>query len=172
MLGWSGATLPEDNPVTKAFDFGLINPGQGYNTRRPSEMGFLIDFVLAWKNLPASQREELLAGEPWDFQTILDQVEHLESRQMRHILLALLFPDYYEAIASNDHKKAIASTFAGLLSAEEQEFDRERQLHLIRNRLTEYLPARDITYYEAPLVGAWRGIENGGADDTVPLGHR
>jgi 5-methylcytosine-specific restriction protein B len=51
VLAWSGDQLSPDHIVSKAFSVGIGSGGQGYNTRRPFEIGFLIEFARAWKKL-------------------------------------------------------------------------------------------------------------------------
>lgn len=116
VLRWAGDELPEDNPITRAFWHGIINAGQGYNAHRPWEMGFLIDFMLAWHESAPEDRTPLLDGHPWEFQDFVDQVDNAGTTQMRHILLALFYPNYFEQIASTGHKRALVTTFGGLLT--------------------------------------------------------
>lgn len=170
VAGWSGATLLDDNPVMAAFDYPVINPGSGYNLRRHEEMRFLIDFAIAWKaSDDAPDRSALLSDDPWGFQEFVDGVAKSDNTQMRHILLALLYPEYFEAIASSPHKRAIADAFQGLLKDEERDLDDDQQLYAIRQRLNLYLPDTSITFYEPPLVAAWRGVSEGGVDGDIPL---
>src|SRR5690554_3678288 len=56
VLGWAGDSLSETHLVSNAFSHGIGSGGQGYNTRRPFEIGFLIDLVIAWKKLPSAQQ--------------------------------------------------------------------------------------------------------------------
>lgn len=51
VLGWAGDSLPESHLVSGAFSNGIGSGGQGYNTRRPFEIAFLIELAIAWKKL-------------------------------------------------------------------------------------------------------------------------
>lgn len=47
VFGVGGDSLPESHLISGAFSSGIGSGGQGYNTRRPFEMAFLIDLVIA-----------------------------------------------------------------------------------------------------------------------------
>lgn len=55
-LSWGGDTLPESHPVSAAFANRIGSGGQGYNTRRPFEIAFLIELAIAWKKLPKDRQ--------------------------------------------------------------------------------------------------------------------
>lgn len=114
VLGWAGDSLPESHPVSAAFSNGIGSGGQGYNTRRPFEIAFLIDVAIAWKKLPPD-RQAVIAADPWLFQEFVDSIEDAESKQLRHMLLYMLFPDHFERIASSNHKRRIVKAFSGLV---------------------------------------------------------
>jgi len=112
VLGWAGHSLPESHLVSGAFSNGIGSGGQGYNTRRPFEIAFLIDLVIAWKKLPPDRQAEV-AADPWLFQEFVGGIEDAESKQLRHMLLYLLFPDHFERIASGNHKRRIIKALSG-----------------------------------------------------------
>ena len=95
VLGWCNDTLHQDHLVSKAFSCGIDGPGRNYNPRRPLELAFLIEFTIVWKKLSLEQQREK-AEDPWGFQQFTDEIEDASSRQLRHILLHLLFPDSFE----------------------------------------------------------------------------
>jgi len=86
---------------------------------------------------------------------------------MRHVLLHLLQPNYFERIASGAHKQSIASTYEGFVADGEADLD-ERLLE-IRERLEALLkrPREQVDFYEAPLEGTW-GADRAG-DGTTAL---
>lgn len=152
VLGWAGDSLPESHVVFIAFSHGIGSGGQGYNTRRPFEIGFLIDLVIAWKKLPSSQQASV-AEDPWSFQEFVDRIEDAESKQLRHMLLHLLFPDKFERIASGNHKRRVVRAFDGLVDSAEE--DEDRAILGIRGELEKLLPNKKLDFYWAPLVEAW-----------------
>ena len=166
VLAWKGDTLLEDHLVSKAFSCGIGGTGYGYNTRRPFELAFLIEFTIAWKELSPEQQSEK-AGDPWSLQELVDQIEDAPSRQLRHILLHLLFPDSFERMASGSHKQRIIKAFSGLLEAEPA--DGDRAILAIREKLQGLLPdKKQLDFYESPLAQAWQD-DNWGDFENSPL---
>jgi 5-methylcytosine-specific restriction protein B len=161
VLGWQGGTLEPDHIVARAFDSGVGSGGQGYNTRRFRELAFLIEFAISWKKLTEPEQREALE-DPWIFQSRVDGVVGAETRQLRHILLHLLFPDHFERIASGSHKHRILTAFAGL--AKSTETDEDHQLLEIRSELATLLETKELDFYWPPLVGAWYDKTEAGED--------
>lgn len=165
VLGWAGDSLPEAHLVSSAFSNGIGSGGQGYNTRRPFEIAFLIDLVIAWKKLP-QDRQAAVASDPWLFQEFVDSIDDSESKQLRHMLLYLLFPDHFERIASGNHKRRIMKAFSGLVDSEPE--DEDRAILAIRGELEKLLPNQRLDFYWSPLVEAWYD-DSEGASEGAPL---
>jgi 5-methylcytosine-specific restriction protein B len=152
VLGWCGDTLPEDHLLYNSFATGLGSTGQAYNNRRPDELNLLIRFAIAWKQQDANQLQRNLQ-DPWLFQDFLDQVEDADRRQLRHMLLHMLYPDFFEGIATGDHKLRVCQAFAALLNKPPEATD--RGLYDIRQALTKLLPGQELNFYWPPLRDAW-----------------
>jgi 5-methylcytosine-specific restriction protein B len=152
VLGWGGDTLPAEQPLGAAFASGIGSTGQGYHTRRPLELAFLTAFALAWKRQTAANQKRNLQ-DPWRFQAFLDNLDDADSRQVRHILLHLLFPDHFERIVSSDHKRRAAHAFAGVLKTPPDDLD--RCLYEARQELERLLPDQSLDFYQPPLAQAW-----------------
>lgn len=165
VLGWAGDSLPDSHPVSRAFSNGIGSGGQGYNTRRPFEIAFLIDLVIAWKKSP-QDRQAAVAADPWLFQEFVDGIDDAESKQLRHMLLYLLFPDHFERIASGNHKRRIIKAFSGLVDSEPE--DEDRAILAIRGELEKLLPNERLDFYWSPLVEAWYD-DSEGASEGAPL---
>lgn len=165
VLGWAGDTLPEAHLVSGAFAHGIGSGGQGYNTRRPFEMAFLIELALAWRKLPPDQQSEV-AADPWRFQALVDSIDDAESRQLRHMLLHLQFPEHFERIASGNHKRRVIKAFSGLVDTEADNED--RVILAIRRELEKLLPNKQLDFYWPPLVEAWYD-DSEGASEGTPL---
>src|SRR5205814_173729 len=102
-------------------------------------IGFVVEFAKALKALPRDERAALLTDAPWRLEEWIDQtVPEASSRQMRHVLLHLLYPDEFERIASSLHKRLVVKTFGGLV--EERIDDDDQLLFAIRQRLRALLP--------------------------------
>lgn len=165
VLEWAGDNLPDSHPVSAAFSNGVGSGGQGYNTRRPFEIAYLIDLVIEWKKLPDTQQVEI-AADPWRFKEFLNNIEDADSKQLRHMLLYLLFPDTFERIASGNHKKRIIKQFAALLKLQPE--DDDQAILEIRGELEQLLPNRKLDFYWSPLREAWYD-ESEGASEWAPL---
>ncbi len=55
VLGWADETFPSEGLMAEALSQGIGSGGQGYNTRRPFEIAFLIEFAIAWKRLSEAE---------------------------------------------------------------------------------------------------------------------
>ena len=168
VLGWAGDILPPDCILAAALSRGIGSGGQGYNTRRPFEIAFLIEFALAWKRLPKDSRANA-ASNPWAFMDIVDEVEGSDSRQGRHMLLHVLFPDTFERIASREHKRRVVASFSSLLGDHvPKDMDTDRCLLAIRERLADLLGRKDLDFYRSPLVEVWNDSSDSG-ESAAPM---
>ncbi|KXP08707.1 AAA family ATPase [Tsukamurella pseudospumae] len=151
-LDGSGIELPVDGVAIQALSQSIGHPGIGFNTRRDVQVGYLIDFALRFKRLPAGRRAELL-DDPWALRDFADDTEH-SIREMRHILLHLLRPAEFERTSSGTHKKEIAAAFAGLLGADGP-VDVDEQLLAIRREVERLQGTDKIDFYRGELRGVW-----------------
>jgi 5-methylcytosine-specific restriction protein B len=163
VLGWAGEKLEQESALAVAFQGGIGGAGQGYNTRRPYELGYLVELMLAWKGLSAEQRRDHLT-DPWLFRSLAIDVENGAAKQLRHMLLHMLFPDHFERIGSARQKAQLVGVFKDL--AGKQETHEDQQLLTIRTAL-EATFAGALDYYRAPLVALWYDSEDG-EDDNEP----
>ena len=166
VLAWGGDSLPNEHLVSRAFSHGIGSGGQGYNTRRPFEIAFLIELAIAWKKLAPDQQTEV-AADPWRFQALVDGIEDAESKQLRHMLLHLLFPDQFERITSGNHKRRVVKAFSGLVDTESG--DEDHAILAIRRELEKLLPNQQLDFYWSPLVEAWYDDSEGAASEGAPL---
>ncbi len=172
VLGWSGKDFPVEGLLADALAQGIGSGGQGYNTRRPFEIGFLIEFAIVWKQLPEADRAAAITN-PWYFMEIVDGVDGADSRQGRHMLLHVLFPDSFERIASREHKRRVVAAFSSLLE-DNAPTDPDGCLFFIRGKLENLLGRKDIDFYRSPLVEVWNdsGESGEGAAPMDALRHK
>jgi 5-methylcytosine-specific restriction protein B len=167
VLSWAGEQLADDSPAWRAFAEGIGHPGQYYLVRMELQIGFIVDFARRLKEHPVEERREIL-DDPWRLRDFMDEGADEETTPgMRHVLLHLLQPDFFERIASGPHKQSIATTYAGFV--EDGEADLDERLLTIRERLEELLgkPREQVDFYDPPLEGTW-GADRGG-DGADPL---
>ena len=109
---WSGESLPDAVfEFGEALQEGVGNPGTAFNTHRWREFLFFVLAMEAWTALSRPQREARLA-DPWSLAKWLKEQDETRTRQLRHILLYLLFPDHFEAFATATQKNIIVRAFA------------------------------------------------------------
>jgi len=166
-----GTALPDLDPVGGALNEGIGSPGPGWLFNRGSEFGFLLDLLAGFKGLERERQEPLLA-DPWAFEAWIDELPGATTKQMRHVLLHLLFPETFERIASGGHKRIITEVFDGLIDDAPE--DQDRHLAAIRQRLRELLAAthpeladdEQFDFYREPVRSAWL---SGDAENLVAL---
>ena len=108
---WSGEQLPENHwTLGNVLGKGLIDPGPGYRFHKHREVNYLVDLMLVWLAEVPEYRMELI-GEAWSFVQWVDKHPESSSRQLRHALLYMLFPDEFEPIMSSKHKQTYLKDF-------------------------------------------------------------
>lgn len=160
---------PEPVIIPPELDEGLqarfIKPGN--NLRHiPYQVGALIETVEQWKGLPEGRWEGLLE-DPWAFKNFLNGVEFRSQLLVghqnlgdveRHLLLHILFPDYFESsLAGDKNGIAEAGDFAYLVTEPTEDVD--RKIYQIRQGLEAEL-GRSFSFYNTPIVEHWRGVGN------------
>ena len=174
---WSGEPLPDASfELNEALNDGIGTPGMGFHTNKWLEFLFLIRVMEAWTRFSASQRQSLLA-EPWALARWLEKQE-TGKRQLRHILLYLLFPDHFEPMATASHKRIIVRAFAKEFGDDPEAFDYDdrialdEQIRVIRKKIQERDDTSDFEFYDAPYLKIWRPsdeVDNGGTPTPAEL---
>ncbi len=160
--GWSGQSLDAAFPNLEAsFAEGVGSTGMAYNNLRWAELIFFTTWLLALKTQTIFERETLLS-DPWTFGNWLDKTEGSDKRQFRHIVLFLLFPDYFETSSSKNQKNQMLSAFKELLgggsplikSGDSDGTQKDKNILLIRERLTPE-SGEPINFYLSPYKERW-----------------
>ncbi|WP_256679627.1 AAA family ATPase [Pseudomonas sp. PB120] len=156
---WSSEQLPEtaiewlgDSTLS-----GIGSAGAGYNNYRWRELRFGINFCLAFKRLSLEDRAELLS-DGWRFSEWLQSIEESESRQLRHMLVYMLFPDNFERIFSGGERESVVLAFGGVSKKETASMSSlsiDKALLRIREELEQEYDTRDLDFYHHPLVDRW-----------------
>jgi 5-methylcytosine-specific restriction enzyme B len=160
---WSGEAMP-DRPfeLGTVLETGVAHPGTSYNTNRWRELQFFIQLMKEWKALPEPRIAALLE-DPWTLGAWIDDLEASKGRQLRHVLLYLLFPDHYDPIVTSRHKRDIVKAFYAEWGEDDAHIDYKRRLTMdqeivkVRDRLAEEYGDRELNFYEDPLVQVWKG---------------
>jgi 5-methylcytosine-specific restriction enzyme B len=153
VLGWmhEPVTIPAD--LDTALDDGIASPGTAFHTRRPFQLGFVIEFARAWKALPEDRRDAAIE-DGWAFKDVLFSVPMPKGAYtQREALLHLVHPETFESIVSRGHKETIAREFGRPPTSDDPDVD--RRLASVRAQLeTEY--GRSIDWYEDEIEPRWR----------------
>lgn len=158
---WSGEPLPDAKPeLGRVLEHGIGNPGTAFHSHRWREFLFFVVMTRKWKRLsPEAQRD--LFADPWAFAAWVDGIEESSGRQLRHLLLCLLFPEHFEPIAASHHKRAIVRSFLtewgedpGRINLSDR-LEVDRALYEIRARLVEEFPDSTLNFYREPLRSRW-----------------
>ena len=157
---WSGEPLPDAlSELNEALDDGIGNTGM-FSFHRWREFLFFIRMMEVWTRLPASEREARLA-DPWAFAKWLEEQDETKTRQLRHVLLYLLFPDCFEPFARGYPKKTIGRAFAEKFGEDPAAFDHadrvvlDRKILDIRKKLQEEGAAPDFDFHDEPYQWVW-----------------
>ena len=117
--------------------------------------------MLEWLRLETPQRQALLT-DPWRFLEWLDGQKGAENRQLRHILLYLLFPRHFEPSSTTQQKCDIVSyslvelgedwarlNYTDLIALDQTLYD-------IREKLQAQGAPRDFDFHDEPYLKYWR----------------
>ena len=161
--GWSEEPFPHDTPwLTDAVLAGIGSAGTAYNTNRWRELIFIIRVLLALRQLPKPEQETLL-HDGWKMAEWLEQIPECNTRQFRHMLLFLLFPDSFERIFSGMDRRRIVADFSGRSMARVNgmtALELDRELAGIRQQQEEIYGTTELDFYEPPLRDLWGESRN------------
>ncbi|MBL4799417.1 MAG: AAA family ATPase [Oleispira sp.] len=154
-----------------AFEFGGIGSGgMGFNTNKQKEIFFLVDVFTQWFTKSEDERRALLQLDSRvGLQNFIDGVDPDRSPQCRHVLLHLLYPEYYEPIISGAQKWKICQVFKEfvlpeLLAVENAPVkalhDIDQQIRVISNKLAE-IRNKPTDYYSDELRAFWDSSAEG-----------
>jgi hypothetical protein len=157
IINWK---LSEDKPdltlIHQAFDHGLGNAGPHYLLAKPSEIAFYLQFSIR------IMRDKIDPHDVDACKELADLVrrEIPETGEARHIALHLFFPDQFERIASETHRRRIVEAFNEEAGASE---DQDSALFNIRRKLQKKFGRELIDFYDKDIQPLWRG------DETEPI---
>ena len=171
---WSDELFPDDSRWLDGDVLaGVGSAGPGFNQNQPRELAFLINFLRLFYKLSADDKRALM-DDGWKFDEWLRQVTDWGSRQFRHMLLFLLFPDDFERIFGKNDRKTIVGHYSKRQRREVNQMDAvqlDRELQAIRKRLEVEHGTTQLDYYTPPLKGEWRGETFAAATEEVTKEH-
>ena len=103
-------------PIVVALSGGIGGANPGFNLFRYQDMKALISIFRTWKQL-SSTDQALKIQDPWAFQGVIDALPGMPVRGARHALLHILFPEFFERIASTSQKRQLRNAFVAKLGS-------------------------------------------------------
>ena len=172
----SGTALPNHEYLKDKYMEGHGHPGSGHATYAWAELLALILFVHEIKKLSAEEREDYLKNSngielsrqwdkwhrKWAEKFRGDTSLMTENRQIRHMLLHLLFPDYFERVFSGRQKKIIVRTLLKQRVRGKSWSELDEMLRSIRKEREAHYGTKDIDFYVSPLKNDWKEEEGQG----------
>ena len=159
---WSGDPFPDvSSELEECLGLGVGHPGQAYNSGRWRELIFFIQTMEKWVHLPAPERKDLLT-KPWNLAEWLERQDKAGKRQLRHILLYLLFPYDFEPFAVRSLKEKIVCEFMMNFGEDPAAFDYtnlidlDKKLLSIREKLQERGAPSNFDFHDEPYLKIWR----------------
>jgi len=152
--------FPEDSEWLKDEILGGIGRGGiGFFSRLWWEWSFFVSLMIDFKKLSPIERDEKLS-DCWKFAEWLEQnIPKGKSRQLRHMILFLLFPDNFERIFSGVDRISIVCAFTGKEKKEVEKlpaWEIDRRLRDIRKEEEEKRGTDKLDFYNPPLEEKWR----------------
>jgi 5-methylcytosine-specific restriction protein B len=103
---WSGEPLDMANPwLGDALDTGIGAAKPGLSNYKPNELALIVAATCAWRTMPNEERARRSNGGA--FANWLNRLPESKGRQFWHIWVYILFPDEFEPISSETHKRLI-----------------------------------------------------------------
>ena len=169
--GWSGARLHDDRYVLAESSLaGAGSAGVAYSTYMWREFRFFWAMMVDWFNSPQNERETL-SREPWEFAQWLDGREFSAGRMLRHVILYLLFPEWFEPIATASHKcQIIRKLYAEAISVDlNAGTELDRAVLTVRQGLEKRFPEIEVNFYLSPVKELWQTSANAPPPPPPPV---
>ena len=172
--GWSGEVFPADSAnLSDEVLGGIGSAGPGFNQNQWRELVFAIKLVSEFKRMGADAGRALLAN-PWSFDQWVSGMPDADSRQFRHMILFLLFPDVFERVFGQTDRKAISVHFTGVPSREVARMTNlqlDRALHAARDSAEKKYGRSDLDFYLSPLRDEWKMTSLSEATENLTKEH-
>ena len=156
-----GMTIPpETDPIWEYQKQGFSRTAQKYHFRY-NQLQLIVIFSLKLKEQPDI---EMIIDEPKSIQAILDGI--LESfpqkseraYDMRHAILYLMFPDFYEPTISTTHKEKMVNKYGSLVTNPNTDID--SKIFQIRQEIAKKHPdGINFNFYEDEMMKEWLHID-------------
>ena len=171
---WSGEAFPSDSTwLSDQVLNGIGSAGPGFNQNQWRELTFLIKFVLLLR-AEEPQDQHRIVHSSQALNELLTGVPEWESRQLRHMLLFLLFPDNHERIFGQIDRKTVVRHFSSRDKREVNRMDPTQiddELRSIRSRLEREKGTAALDFYVSPLKEEWKTETIAAATEALTSAH-
>ena len=137
---------------------GVGSAGTGFNTFRAREFAYLTNVLKALLVQPSAERAARL-NDGFAFAEWLNGIPENASRQFRHMLMFMLFPDNFERIFSSNDRRIIIRAFKPQHKEELSTVAMDRALLEIRREQEEKQKSKQLDFYMPPLSEIWQKSE-------------
>jgi len=154
--GLSGESLDSGHSMLQNTVLsGAGSAGTGFNTFRVREFTYLINVLNALLALSSAERKSRLS-DGFTFAEWLIAIPENASRQFRHMLMFMLFPDNFERIFSNNDRRTIIRAFKPQQKEELSAVAMDKMLLEIRKEHEEKQNSQMLDFYVQPLSDIWQ----------------
>lgn len=155
---WSGADHPPNEPwLTDDVLQGIGSAGAAFNTLRWRELVFFIKLVRAFRLLTSSDQLRLL-DDGWAFAEWLEEIPGSDRRQLRHMILYLLFPDEFENIFGGSDLRRLVVAMTDYTKPQLKRMSAvqvSQEIRKIRRSLEDKFQRTEFSFYEPELKKLW-----------------
>lgn len=137
---------------------GVGSAGTGFNTFRAREFAYLTNVLKALLVQPSAERAARL-NDGFAFAEWLNVIPENASRQFRHMLMFMLFPDNFERVFSSNDRRIIIRAFKPQHKEELSAVAMDRALLEIRREQEEKQKSKQLDFYMPPLSEIWQKSE-------------
>ncbi len=157
----SGKNLPDSPYLRVELLSGIARAGRRLNSNRYDELVFLLRVLKKWKT---ELQENNLTFEDedahWNFAKSLDEAyEDADDYQIRHTILHLLFPDYFETASNKTHKEAFFNHYRSKYKLSEELLSLpklDHALYKLRTLMEEkYGYRKNFHWYDPEILKEW-----------------
>ena len=168
--------MPDAGFLDNALLVGVVHPGTFFAQNRPAGTGFIVELAEQLKEQRVNGQIQLL-DTPWEFKSFAEALAFRSAllteqpnlvRPQRNAIYHLVFPDAFEGIVSDQHKRWISDAFTRCVTDPAPDIDRRlQQIRLVIE--AEYADGydRSLHLYEDEIRIQWDRGHTGYTGPTI-----
>ena len=156
---WSGQSLDDSHDLLsdEILD-GIGSAGVSFNLNRWREFVYFINVVKTFKALDSSEQNELLSN-CWEFAAWLEAIPDGNARQLRTMILYLMYPDNFERVFGGTDRAKIVAHYQNMPEREAHAMSRvriDKALLEIRKDIENQLSTDEFDFYQIDIKSEWQ----------------